>query len=72
MICSLRNEKKRIRSEELHHDIGYQKKGISTVGPTPGPTSVVFTQIPSKTCCERFTKECIEGTPEEDLWLTGP
>uniref|UniRef100_A0A2N9J0X2 Reverse transcriptase/retrotransposon-derived protein RNase H-like domain-containing protein n=1 Tax=Fagus sylvatica TaxID=28930 RepID=A0A2N9J0X2_FAGSY len=72
MICSLRNEKKRIRSEELHHGIGYQKKGISTVGPTPGPTSVVFTLIPSKTCCERFTKECIEGPPEDDLWLTGP
>jgi hypothetical protein len=72
MMCYRKNEKKQTESEELHLDIGYQRKGISTKGPTSGPTSVVFTLIPFKIYCGKFMKKYVEAIPGDDLWHTVP
>jgi hypothetical protein len=63
MMCYQKKGKKQTASEELHLGIGYQRKEISTEGPTPGPIYVVFTLIPFRICYGKFTKEYVEAIP---------
>ncbi len=72
MMCYQKTERKRTGSEESHLDTGYQKKGISTEGPTPSHIYVVFTLIPFRIYYERFTKGYVEAIQGDDLWHTMP
>ncbi len=72
MMCCEKTERRQTESEELHLGTGYQKKGISTEGPTPSLIYVVFTMIPFRICYGRFMKEFVEDIQGDDLWHTVP